>query len=360
MSLLYKPDWEEAKQHYLAWWAGEAFGRCAVAVTAPRADGPALTPPGPPSDPTRRWTDLDYLSALNEYQHATTFYGGEAFPSWQHGQPGHAVLPTFMGCPVTLDPETGTGWVEPILTGDDWDVTTMQVDPDNRWWKVTLQILRRAAGESPGKSIPSVGVFGGCGDNLAWLRGSEAVLIDLATDPDRVREATWYLMGAWMDVYETFYSIIHDAGEGTTCWFRLWSPGRFYAAHNDLSYMISPEMFRQVFLPAIERQTQFLDHTVYHVDGVGSFNHVPALVELPRLQALQILPGAGKPSPLHYLDTLHLVQEAGKNLHITIAPEEVEDALELLSARGLFIQTRCDTEEQARDLLKKAENWSHD
>jgi hypothetical protein len=71
-----------------------------------------------------------------------------------------------------------------------------------------------------------------------------------------------------------------------------------------------------------------------------------------------MLPGDGKPSPLHYLDTLRLVQARGKNLHITIPPDEVELALSLLSARGLFIETACATEEQARHLLKSAEKWS--
>ena len=81
---------------------------------------------------------------------------------------------------------------------------------------------------------------------------------------------------------------------------------------------------------------------------------------LQRLQALQILPGAGKPSPLHFLDTLRLVQAKGKNLHITIPAGEVESALELLSARGLFVQTHCQTEGEARALLKNAERWSRD
>jgi hypothetical protein len=96
------------------------------------------------------------------------------------------------------------------------------------------------------------------------------------------------------------------------------------------------------------------------VDGVGNFAHVDALCELPRLQALQILPGAGKPSPLHYLEVLKKVQAAGKNLHISIKAEEVRAALEQLSARGLFIVTRCETEDQARALLKNAEKWSQD
>ena len=73
-----------------------------------------------------------------------------------------------------------------------------------------------------------------------------------------------------------------------------------------------------------------------------------------------MLPGAGKPSPIHYMPVLKRVQGKGKNLHITIPPEDVETALAELSARGLFIHTWCDTEEQARAMLKKAEEWSHD
>ena len=95
-------------------------------------------------------------------------------------------------------------------------------------------------------------------------------------------------------------------------------------------------------------------------DGIAAFSHVDALCELPRLNALQILPGAGKPSPLHYMDVLRKVQSAGRNLHITIAPEEVRPALDALSARGLFIHTWCDDEDSARALLKSAERWSVD
>lgn len=43
-----------------------------------------------------------------------------------------------------------------------------------------------------------------------------------------------------------------------------------------------------------------------------------------------------------------------------IRPEEVRPALERLSARGLFIETSCKTEAEARELLKNAECWSVD
>jgi 5-methyltetrahydrofolate--homocysteine methyltransferase len=362
MSLEYKPEWEETKQRFLAWWAGEAIGRCALGITAPRDDGVGIERPEYPSDPLERWTDLGFIAALNEYEHSTTFYGGEAIPVWHGGYPGHTSCPAFLGCPTALDEHTG--WWDPIFDedSDDWDATSLAVDPENAWWQFTLAQARRSLVECAGKSIPCIGgALGGCGDTLAALRGSLPLLYDVTLVPDRVREAELHLMDIWIDVYGALYQIDHEAAEGSTVgWFPLWSPGRFYVTHCDFSYMISTEMFCDLFIPALERQTEYLDHCVHHTDGIEAFRHVSALCDLPRLDALQILPGAGKPSPLHYIETLRLVQALGKNLHITIPPEEVETALELLSARGLFISTHCETEEQARYLLKKAEKWSHD
>jgi 5-methyltetrahydrofolate--homocysteine methyltransferase len=356
MSLLYKPDWEEAQQRYRAWWAGEAMDRCAIWVTAPRDGVPKADPPHMPDDPIRRWTDLDYISRLNDFEHSRTFYGGEAFPIWHPGYPGLVFLPTFLGCPISLDHETG--WHAPILTEADWDVRSLKFDKDGRWWKFGLELLRRSVRESCGKSIPSIGAFGGCGDTLAALRGSERLLHDVLDCPDRVREAEFYLMDLWIETYNTYYEIIRDTAEGSAGWFSLWSPGRFYAAQCDFSYMISPKMFRDIFLPVVERQTQFLDHTVYHVDGIEAFRHIPALCELPRLQAIQVLPGAGKPSPLHYMDSLKIVQAAHKNLWIDIPAGEVKQALAALSARGLYIETFCRTEAEAQQLLEDAKKWS--
>jgi len=351
MNLRYKPDWDQAKANYTAWWQGEYIGRCGLWVTAPR-DGLADEPPPPePADPIARWTNLDYVAARNDWTHRRTFYGAEAFPVWSPGYPGHVAIPTFLGCPVSLDHRTG--WWEPILLDDDWDATRLRLAKSGRWWRFGQKMIARAAREAAGRSIPSVGAFGGCGDTLAALRGSDRLLLDVLDHPDRVRRAEEYLMDVWFEVYDTFYEACRRAADGgSTCWFPLWAPGKFYAAQNDFSYMISPALFRELFLPVIRRQTEFLDYSVYHVDGVAAFAHVPALCELPRLRAVQILPGAGKPSPLHYLDVCRAVQAAGKNLHISIAWDEVPAALGLLSARGLFIATSCPTEVEAHRLIE--------
>ena len=358
MNLLYKPDWEETKERLKAWWAHEVIDRCAIQVYAPKEGLPSEEPPSVPSVP-HRWLDYDYLRARNDYQMRHTFYGGEALPIWNPGYPGWNCIPVYLGASVTL--KESTGWISPTIqrgTLTDYDYRNLVIDPDNRWWKRALEMQNFSVAEAKGKSIPTTGAIGGCGDTLAALRGTQELLVDLLDCPDYVREFDLYLMKQWCEVYDTLHEITRGAAEGSAGWFDLWSPGKFYAAQNDFAYMISPQVFSDVFLPSIEMQTNFLDHTIHHVDGIGNFAHVDALCELPRLQALQILPGSGKPSPLCYMDVLKKVQAAGKNLHISIRPEEVEAALQELSVEGLFIQTHCATEAEARDLLKSVHRWS--
>lgn len=359
MELLYKPDWEQTKERFLAWWDGEIIGRCAIAVTAPRSGISTAEAPVFPSKIEDRWTDFEFLHAVNEYRMSRTFYGGEALPVWNAGYPGWDMIQTYMGTPIHLGEDTGwhnTIMAEGELTEHDYKKLT--VEPDNTWWSFSKKLHGYALEEAKGKSLPGLQDLGSSGDTLAAMRGSERLLFDLVDCPEYVREFDQYLMKKWTEVYEELFSIVKEGSEGSTSWFNLWCPGRFYPIQNDFSYMISPKMFNDIFLRTIETQTDFLDKTVYHVDGVDAFAHVDALCELPRLQALQILPGAGKPSPLYYMDVLKKVQSKGKNLHITIAADEVEIALSELSSKGLFIDTCCNTEEEAKYLLKMAEKWS--
>ena len=360
MGLLYKPDWEQTKENYKAWWEHEYFGRAAIFVTAPK-DGASIKPPPLPEKVEDRWLDFDYLAASNEYRMKTTFYGGEAFPDWNPGYPGNDWHAAYLGCKVELAEDTG--WAYPTiadgeLVSHDYNNQILDKNGDN--WKFFRAVRELAAHEAKGKGIPGNFALGGCGDTLAAIRSSEQLLYDVMDCPEYVREFDIYLMKQWMEIFEESYAITHEAAEGSTCFFPLWSPGKFYCVHNDFSYMISTKMFEDIFFPSIKMQADYLDHAVYHVDGIGAFRHVDALFCMDSLHAFQILPGAGKPSPLYYMDVLKKVQSAKRNLHITIAPEEVGYALENLSARGLCIDTACKTESEAKDLLAYVEKYSVD
>ncbi len=51
---------------------------------------------------------------------------------------------------------------------------------------------------------------------------------------------------------------------------------------------------------------------------------------------------------------------AGKAVHVSVEPWEVELMMRELSSRGLLMQTRVDSEEEARDLIVKVAQWTHD
>ena len=359
MSLAHKADWEQTKERLRLWWAHGYFGRCALAVTAARDNPPARPVPPQPKTLQDRWYDLDAIAARNEYGFSRTFYGGEALPMWHAGYPGIASIPTILGCPCEAGMQTA--WHDPLLTDPEgFDIRSLRLDEGHPAYRYHMSVLARALKESAGRSLPSLGAFYHGGDTLAAVRGTEQLLIDCIERPEVVRDAEEWLMDMWFGFYDRTYAAVKGATQGSACWMGVWAPGKTYTMANDFSYNISTAMFCDLFLPALERQTRFLDYSIYHVDGGNAFRHVDVLCELPRLHALQILPGAGQPSPLHFMDVLKKVQAAGKNLHISIRPQEVEEALSTLSARGLYIATRTDTQAHAEELLKQVERWSVD
>ena len=244
-----KMDWEETRQRYTAWWRGERLERCLLWVTAPREGLGPEPEPARPASPEERWTDLAYLSALNDYEQRRTFYGAEAFPTWCPGYPGHVSLPTFYGCPLRLDWDTG--WTDPILTEGPLDPARIVLKRSGRWWDFQFALLKHARRAAAGKSIPSICAIYGVGDTLAALRGGQALLFDLADQPEVVRDIELALVDDWVEILTLQTDLLKDGGYWYATWFPLWAPGRFYPTQCDASYGISPATFRDVYVPAL-------------------------------------------------------------------------------------------------------------
>jgi len=357
MFLSTKPDWESCKERYLAWWSHEDFGRAGISVTAPLSPEKGECPQ--PPENAARWTDEDYICRLMDYKMNNTYYGGEALPVWNAGYPGWDAMPVFNGGGIEMDANTGW-WTPSMGEGDlvDYDPEKIVINRDSPWYKKSAVFRELAVSGSKGRALPSTGAIGGCGDTLAALRSTLKLLYDIKDAPDEVLNFELRLMDLWIEHYTERHADLREAAEGSTGYFELWSPGKFYASACDFAYSISPADFERCFLPAIDKQTRYLDHTIHHVDGLGNFLHLDALFSLNRLQAFQILPGAGKGSPLNYPETLFKVQRAGKNLHISIEPGEVKHALGMLSSRGLMIITQAGTKEEADEIIRYVEKNS--
>lgn len=96
------------------------------------------------------------------------------------------------------------------------------------------------------------------------------------------------LREAWVRVYEeTYYNLILGQREGTTVWINLWVPGKFYPVENDLSLLISTDMYREFFLEELVNEINYLDYSMYHLDGEGALHHLDMILNIPKLNAVQ-------------------------------------------------------------------------
>ncbi len=353
MDIACKPDWDEARERIEAWWHGEMIDRVPVMVTAPRH--PVAEPE--PDDLMAYWTDPDLVIPRLERRLEATYFGGEATPTVYPVSTGMvAVLAAYLGCPLQLL-DTRTTWAHPIL--EDWDdPPPMEFDPDGKWWRVSACLLRAGAERAPGKHFVGLPDFNGPGEILARLRGTEPLCLDVVERPETVREAVDRITYAWFRYFEAALGIIHQHVPGSITWMGIWSLQQAVDLQCDFSCMISPDMFNRIFLPGLRRQTELVGRTVYHLDGPDAVRHLPALLELDHLDAIQWIPGAGAPPMREWTDLCRRILEGGKLLYIACARDEVKFLLDNLPHPGLLLRTSCASPEEVDRLLEDVARWS--
>lgn len=349
--MLYKNDWEQAQQKYLEYWNKENHDRPLVSVTAPR-EGYTRKHVKAPENLADRWMNIEYVIRKSRENFAATYFGGEAFPNlWPNLGPD--IFGAFLGCELEFGEDTS--WAVHFLK--DWnDVKEFKFNPENKWWKKIKEMSQAIADDAKGDYIVGITDLHPGMDGLVSLRGPEELCMDLYDNPEPVKKANFELLDIYTKVFDELYSITAKGQKGTTNWMGVWHPGKWYVTSTDFICMISKEMFDEFVLPELLEEIKFLDASIFHLDGPGALKHLDALLEIPKLNGIQWVYGAGQPTASHWIPVLKKIQEAGKVIHVNIVPEELDILLENLKPEGVMYVTSCETEQDAKDLLKKAES----
>ena len=105
--------------------------------------------------------------------------------------------------------------------------------------------------------------------------------------------------------------------------------------------MISEDDYRRFVQPFIREQCQKIDYTLYHLDGVGAMHHLPALLEIEELNAIQWTPGVGEPqggSPKWY-DLYKKILAGGKSIMACwVTLDELKPLLDNIGADGVHLE----------------------
>jgi 5-methyltetrahydrofolate--homocysteine methyltransferase len=311
-SLLYRPDFDAARDRLTAWWNGADIGRPAMLITGRRAEPweqlPALPePPGWVTDYST--SDFDYRVNLAVRACVATNYWGEAIP-FVAPDLGPNCLALYLGCKGVDMP--GTVWFEPCIENP--RSARFALDRSNSYWKFTIHLAQAMLQLGAGKFLVQFPDLIEGLDTLAAMRGTEPLLIDLIERPVWVHECLSQITERYFEAYDALYSLIKDERGGSHFW--AWAPGRMAKFQCDFSAMISPAMFAEFMVPVLSQLSERVDYCMYHWDGPGAIKHHDHLLSVPGITMIQWTPGAGVEPVAHprWWPLYHRTVEAGKRV----------------------------------------------
>lgn len=351
-----KPDYEETARRIEAFWACEVLDRPVVQCHLERPPHERVPlPESHHATPRERWLDAEYQARYQLAVLSNREYVGDTLPVAGPNL-GPDIFAALYGCPLHFG-DYGTSWSEPIL--QDWSqMDAIQLDLESPYWLKLHEMTDALLEIGKGIFITGMTDWHPGGDWLAALRDPANLAMDLILHPEEVQTLLKRGEADYFRVYDIFYEKLRAHGQPISTWLPLVSEGKYYVPSNDFSYMISNEMFERFFLPGIVRECEFLDRSIYHLDGPGALRHLDSILGIRKLNAVQWVYGAGNEGFDRWIDVYRRIQSAGKGVEVICTYEEVDLVMATLSPRGLYLNVEgVPSREAALDMLDRLTRW---
>lgn len=345
MSYLLKIDEEEARARLRAFWAGGSLGRPALQVCV-NVEIPAETWPGPNWTPKERDLEASWHAWVMRQGLASRQYLAEAMPGF------HVGWGSFL---TTLAVAAGgdyeyhdSAWIIPIP--DLYDRPLPVFDPAHSMVRsldacfgAVVEVLGDAGFVTPPLMMDGL-------STLSMFRGPDTMCLDMIDKPEMVRSWAAALNTLYIDLYEYYYQRL-GVGE-SLCFFGPFAEGRSEGVQCDFAVNLSPDMYSEFVAPDLRRVTDYMDFSLYHLDGVCQLRFLDQLAALPKLNGIQWNPEttAGKPSD--WIDTFRDIRRRGLVLMIDSAVEEAIAVTRALGPDGLYFRLPTfENETEARSAI---------
>ena len=353
----FKPDYESTRSRIEAFWNFEVLDRPITVFGL--AKPPSERIPLPVShhlNPAERWMDAEYQAELALTSLSNQEFLGDSLPI-AFPNLGPEILSVLYGCPVHFG-DFGTSWTDPIL--EDWsDVEQIRLDWESPYLQKLHEMTDALLRVGKGKFIVGMTDWHPGADCIAAFRDPQNLALDMITNREDVVNLLERISADYYRIYDIFYHKLRAAGMPITSWTPLISEGRYYIPSNDFSIMVSKPMFDEVFLPGIRAECQFLDHSIYHMDGPGALRHLDSILSIPELNALQWVFGAGNEGFHKWIQVYRKAQAARKGIQVMCRASELPLLMETLSPRGLFLQIEgVENREMGLGIINTLEHWT--
>lgn len=318
MNLKYKNDFQEAKKYWKAFWNGEIIDRPLIIANFPKDEKNKVSPPAYLSG-----IDGNFEKVIEEFENycENTVFFAESIPSLNISFGPDTVSYFIKGAEKNVRVKSNTAWIEPFVKN--WeDFEKIEIDKENLWYKRFMNFYKFAGEKGDGKFLLQMPDLHTHLDLLRAIRGSENLCMDLIERPDEIKNKLEQIKDFFVEIYEEILNISGIEKWGTTSWIPFYSEKKYCVIQCDFICMISNEMFRKFALPYIEYEAEFLDNSIFHLDGPGALRHLDDLLSIKKIDAIQWVPGAGNPPHIKWIELFKKIKSKGKKL--VIYPENFE------------------------------------
>ncbi len=354
MNTTWKANMAETKQHYIDWWNGrgivlnmwEHFQQ----GVAPHAE---VAAPPAPKDLNQKWFDPEWRAAYLDWQVAHSSLKADILPV-ANTQLGPGSLAAILG--GVFEGGEDTIWIHP----DPRYTDDLRFDEQHPNWLLHKALLRACKERAQGHYYVGMPDLMEGLDVLAALKGTDKVLLDTVMQPEVLEAQMQRINEIYFRVFDELYEIIREGDEMAFCYFSAWAPGRMSKLQCDLSTMIGTDDYRRFVQPFLREQCRRIDYTLYHLDGVGALRHLPALLEIEELNAVQWTPGVGEPqggSPKWY-GLYRQILDAGKSVMACwVQLDELRPLLDHIGGEGVHIEMDFHNEAEVEEALRIVEEY---
>ena len=352
----WKDNLEETKQHYIDWWnhkgivlnMWEHFQN----GVKPHADVPK---PKAPESLNQQWFDPKWRADFLDWYVAHSSLKADMLPV-ANTQLGPGSLAAILGGVFEGGPDTIWIHPDPNYTDD------IKFDENHPNWLLHKELLKACKAKANGNYYVGMPDLMEGLDVLAAMKGTDKVLLDTVMQPEVLERQMQQINDIYFKVYDELYDIIREGDEMAFCYFSSWAPGRMTKIQSDISSMISVDDYRRFVQPFIREQCQKIDYTLYHLDGVGALHHLPAILEVEELNAIQWTPGVGEPqggSPKWY-DLYRRILDAGKSIMACwVTLDELKPLLDNIGGNGVHLEMDFHNEDEVEQAMKIVEEYRY-
>ena len=313
-----------------------------------------IVPPAPAKDLSQKWFDPQWRAEYLDWYVAHSSLKADILPV-ANTQLGPGSLAAILG--GVFEGGEDTIWIHPHPDFTDEIV----FNPEHPNWILHKELLKACKAKANGHYFVGMPDLMEGLDVLAALKGTDRVLLDTVMQPEILEQQMQQINDIYFKVFDELYDIIREGDEMAFCYFSSWAPGKMSKLQSDISTMISQDDYRRFVQPFIREQCQKIDYTLYHLDGVGAMHHLPALLEIEELNAIQWTPGVGEPqggSPKWY-DLYKKILACGKSVMACwVTLDELKPLLDHIGADGVHLEMDFHNEKEVEQAMRIVEEYT--